>query len=79
MEARIRSFGMCTPERQVLSETDFVLFGASELVMEGLRSDLLDGAVLACDGAGTVVVADPPWSRGSGADVRLVRTTPYPA
>ena len=37
MEARIRSFGMCTPERQVLSETDFVLFGASELVMEGLR------------------------------------------
>jgi putative methanogenesis marker protein 8 len=80
MEARIRSFGMCTPERQVLSETDFVLFGASELMMEGLRSGLLDGAVLACDGAGTVVVADPALVQGIGGRMSgLVKTTPYPA
>jgi putative methanogenesis marker protein 8 len=80
MEARIRSFGMCTPDRQVLSETDFVLFGASELMMEGLRSGLLDGAVLACDGAGTVVVSDPALVQGIGGRMSgLVRTTPYPA
>ena len=80
MEARIRSFGMCTPDRQVLSETDFVLFGASELMMEGLRSGLLDAAVLACDGAGTVVVSDPALVQGIGGRMSgLVRTTPYPA
>jgi putative methanogenesis marker protein 8 len=80
MEARIRSFGMCTPERQVLSEADFVLFGASELMMEGLRSGLLDAAVLACDGAGTVVVTDPALVQGIGGRMSgLVRTTPYPA
>ena len=80
MEARIRSFGMCTPDRQVLSEADFVLFGASELMMEGLRSGLLDAAVLACDGAGTVVVSDPALVQGIGGRMSgLVRTTPYPA
>lgn len=80
MEARIRSFGMCTPGRQVLSETDFVLFGASELMMEGLRSGLLDAAVLACDGAGTVVVSDPALVQGIGGRMSgLVKTTPYPA
>ena len=80
MEARIRSFGMCTPDRQVLSDTDFVLFGASELMMEGLRSGLLDAAVLACDGAGTVVVSDPSLVQGIGGRMSgLVKTTPYPA
>ncbi len=80
MEARIRSFGMCTPGREVVSETDFVLFGASELMMEGLRSGLLDAAVLACDGAGTVVVSTPELVQGIGGRMSgLVSTTPYPA
>ena len=80
MEARIRSFGMCTPRREVISETDFVLFGASELMMEGLRSGLLDAAVLACDGAGTVVVYDPALVQGIGGRMSgLVKTTPYSA
>ena len=78
MEARIRSFGMCTPEREVVSETDFVLFGASELMMEGLRSGLIDAAVLACDGAGTVVVSTPELVQGIGGRMSgLVVTTPY--
>jgi putative methanogenesis marker protein 8 len=80
MEARIRSFGMCTPAREVLSETDFVLFGASELMMEGLRSGLIDAAVLASDGAGTVVVPTPALVQGIGGRMSgLVSTTPYPA
>ncbi len=79
MEARIRSFGMCTPAREVLSETDFVLFGASELMMEGLRSGLINAAVLACDGAGTVVVSTPELVQGIGGRMSgLVSTTPYP-
>ncbi len=80
MEARIRGFGMCTPDREVVSETDFVLFGASELMMEGLRAGLLDGAVLACDGAGTVVVSSPSLVQGIGGRMSgLVSTTPYPS
>ena len=31
IEGRIRTFGMCTPEREVLAGSDFVIFGASEL------------------------------------------------
>jgi len=50
IEERIRSFGMCTPDREVLAGQDFVLFGASELISCAIRRGLLDGAVIACDG-----------------------------
>lgn len=80
MEARIRSFGMCTPAREVVAEMDFVLFGASELMMEGIRSGLIEAAVLACDGAGTVVVSTPALVQGIGGRMSgLVSTTPYPS
>ena len=80
IEGRIASFGMCTPERSVESSDDFVLFGASELLMQGLRSGSIDAVVLACDGAGTVIAPTPELVQGIGGKMSgLVKTTPIPA
>lgn len=75
---RIRAFGMCTPHREVMDTREFVGFGASELLSFGLHKGLLDAVVLACDGAGTVVVTKPAMVQGIGGRMSgLVSTTPY--
>lgn len=79
IEARIRSFGMCTAEREVLSGPDFVIFGASELLSSAVRQGLLDAVVIASDGAGTLVATDPALIQGIGGRMSgLVKTSPIP-
>jgi putative methanogenesis marker protein 8 len=79
IEHRIKAFGMCTPGREVVDTREFVGFGASELLSFGLHKGLLDAVVLACDGAGTVVVTKPAMAQGIGGRMSgLVSTTPYP-
>jgi putative methanogenesis marker protein 8 len=78
IEHRIKAFGMCTPGREVIDTREFVGFGASELLSFGLHKGLLDAVVLACDGAGTVVVTKPAMAQGIGGRMSgLVSTTPY--
>jgi putative methanogenesis marker protein 8 len=78
IEYRIKAFGMCTPNREVMDTREFVGFGASELLSFGLHKGLLDAVVLACDGAGTVVVTKPAMVQGIGGRMSgLVSTTPY--
>jgi len=80
IEERIRSFGMCTPDREVLAGQDCFLFGASELISCAIRRGLLDGAVIACDGAGTLVAQNPELVQGIGGRMSgLVKTSPIPA
>jgi putative methanogenesis marker protein 8 len=70
---------MCTPGREVMDKREFVGFGASELLSFGLHKGLIDAVVLACDGAGTVVVTKPAMVQGIGGRMSgLVSTTPYP-
>jgi putative methanogenesis marker protein 8 len=77
MEERIREYGMCTGNRTLLSDNDFVIFGASELISCGIRNGLIDGAVIVCEGAGTVVVHDPQLVQGIGGRMSgLVATSP---
>ncbi|MCQ1538779.1 DUF2099 family protein [Methanocalculus taiwanensis] len=77
---RIQAFGMCTPARKVLDDREFVGFGASEIISFGMRSGMLDAAVLACDGAGTVIAPTPSLVQGIGGRMSgLVSTTPYPS
>ncbi|HTY15512.1 MAG TPA: methanogenesis marker 8 protein [Methanoregulaceae archaeon] len=79
-ENRIRQFGMCTERRQVLGKGEFVGFGASELISAGLKFGIIDRAVIASDGAGTVIVDSPGLVQGIGGRMSgLVRTTPIPA
>lgn len=79
IEGRIRNYGMFTKDRQVVSDDDFVGFGASELLSSGLVAGVIDCAVIACDGAGTVVAASPQLIQGIGGRMSgLVSTTPIP-
>jgi putative methanogenesis marker protein 8 len=79
IENRIRSFGMCTGRREVTDDRDFVGFGASELLSSAIRAGLLDAAVLACDGAGTVIAPTPALVQGIGGRMSgLVSTSPIP-
>jgi putative methanogenesis marker protein 8 len=80
IEHRIKAFGMCTPGREVLDNREFVGFGASEILSFGLQAGLIDAVVLACDGAGTIVVTTPALVQGIGGRMSgLVSTTPYPS
>lgn len=76
---RIKAFGMCTPDREVLDNREFVGFGASELLSFGLHAGIFDAVILACDGAGTVVVTQPAMVQGIGGRMSgLASTCPYP-
>jgi putative methanogenesis marker protein 8 len=78
IEHRIQAFGMCTPAREVLDTRPFVGFGASELIIFGIQAGLIDAAVIACDGAGTVIAPTPALVQGIGGRMSgLVRTTLY--
>jgi len=80
IEHRIKAFGMCTPDREVLDDREFVGFGASELLSFGIRAGIIDAAVLACDGAGTVVVTTPAMVQGVGGRMSgLCKTSPHRA
>jgi putative methanogenesis marker protein 8 len=79
VQNRIDDFGMCTPHRQLTSQEVFVGFGASEIVSTSLKSRFIDAAVMACDGAGTVIVTRPDMAQGIGGRMSgLVSTTPIP-
>ncbi len=78
IEHRIEAFGMCTENREVLDTREFVGFGASELLSFGLHAGFIDAVVLACDGAGTVIVTQPAMAQGIGGRMSgLVKTSPH--
>jgi len=77
IEHRMASWGMCQPHRKISGSVDFVGFGASELISSGILTGSLDAAVLACDGAGTVIVTTPEMVQGIGGRMSgLVSTSP---
>jgi len=74
---RIKEYGMCTNGREVLGSGEFVGFGASELMSAGLKLGVIDCAVIASDGAGTVIVTSPELVQGIGGRMSgLVKTSP---
>jgi putative methanogenesis marker protein 8 len=76
MEFRIREVGMFTSGRR-FDYGVFVNFGASEIMMTGLRRGLLDCTVTVCDGAGTVITDNPGLVQGMGALMSgLIETEP---
>ena len=78
LEFRISDFGLFTEDREIEMET-FVGFGASEVFQTVLSRGLLDAAVIAGDGIGTTITANPTLVQGIGARISgLVETTPIP-
>lgn len=77
VESKIKDYGMFTAKRHLLGRDTFVAFGASEIMMSGLRSGFLDATVTACDGAGTVISSNPELVQGIGGRMSgLVETEP---
>jgi putative methanogenesis marker protein 8 len=77
VESKIKDYGMFTAKRHLLGCDTFVAFGASEIMMSGLRSGFLDATVTACDGAGTVISSNPELVQGIGGRMSgLVETEP---
>ena len=78
IQQRIDEFGLFT-ERRDIEQESFVGFGTSEIYMSGLRRGALDVVVTVCEGAGTVVTANPALVQGIGARLSgIVSTTPIP-
>lgn len=70
-------FGQFTDRRKIIDHEKYVPFGATEIIMEALTANLLDAAVVACDGAGTVITHNPEIVQGIGGRMSgLVYTTP---
>lgn len=78
MAFRIKEHGMFSPRRKLEMDV-FVGFGASEVMMTALEMGLIDATVTVCDGAGTVITANPKLVQGMGGWISgLVETDPIP-
>ena len=78
IQFRIDDFGMCKSNRQ-LRLKDFLSFGISEILSTLLNDDLIDCAVMVCEGCGTVIVTESDLAQGVGGRVSgLVETSPIP-
>ncbi len=78
IEFRIKDFGMCTEERQIEMEV-FVGFGASEVMMTGLRRGLIDASISVCEGVGTIITSNPTLAQGIGARISgIIETSLIP-
>jgi len=78
MEFRIDDFGMCSPERQVKMK-DFLSFGVSETISTMLSENIIDCAIMVCEGCGTVIVTDSEMAQGIGGRVSgLYKTSLIP-
>lgn len=78
LQFRVDDFGMCTKNRQ-LKMKDYLAFGISETISTLLRENIIDCAVMVCEGCGTVLVDSPELSQGVGGRVSgLVKTSPIP-
>lgn len=78
MQFRIDDFGMCTSNRQ-LRMKDFLSFGISEILSTLIKENVIDCAVMVCEGCGTLIVTESELVQGIGGRVSgLVKTSPIP-
>ncbi len=77
VEDKIRKFGYFCPNRLLKSDLA-VPFGSSEMI-SSVMNELIDCAVVVCDGAGSVIAWNPELVQGIGARMNgLLKTTPIP-
>jgi len=73
----IALMGMYSPERVLGMEDKTVSFGASEILADGMASGIVDSAAVACEGAGTVIIARPEVLLAVGSHMTgLLKTEP---
>lgn len=73
----IEDLKMFTPNRKFNCINPFVQFGASEIIMTAIKKNIIDSAVMVCDGAGTVIIKNSELVQGIGAKMSgLIKTEP---
>lgn len=76
IQFRVDDFGMCTENRKIRLDY-FLNFGISELLSLAVKEGILDAAIIASDGCGTVVLDDPQVIQGMGGRISaIIETTP---
>jgi len=77
LKSHIEELGMYGPHRVLELSKRPVSFGASEMISDGMKTELVDAAVVVCEGAGTVVATRPEVVAALGAHMTgLVKTEP---
>lgn len=78
VEMKIEDFGFCCRNRKFRAEP-VMAYGASEMIYVWLQKDVVDCAVVVCEGAGTVVTDNGQLVQGIGASLTgIIRTSPIP-
>jgi len=67
IEEKIERFGYFTESREIERSRVIIPYGASEMMMYALRKKVVDCAVVACEGAGSVITDKPEIVQGIGA------------
>lgn len=76
VEKKIVGFGFCCQNR-VFADESIVAYGASEMMRVWLEKNLIDCAVIVCEGAGTVITANGNLVQGIGARLTgIIKTSP---
>ncbi|MBU0503053.1 MAG: DUF2099 family protein [Candidatus Omnitrophota bacterium] len=77
IESKIKDYGFFTNERKISCVDISIPYGASEMLMFGLRKSVIDAAVVVCEGAGTVITDTPAIVQGIGSRMNsLLLTSP---
>lgn len=77
IESKIKEYGFFTEQRKLSCEDVAIPYGASEMLMYALRKNVIEAAVVVCEGAGTVITQAPEIVQGIGARMNsLLLTSP---
>jgi len=75
---KISEFGFCCSNR-IFNFEPVVSYGASEMMQTWLKKDLIDCAVVVCEGAGTVITSNGDLVQSIGARLTgIIKTSPIP-
>ena len=76
IQIKIRNFGFCC-ENRIFDDSMLVPYGSSEIIRVCMEKKLLDCAVTVCEGAGTVITANPSLVQAIGARLTgIIKTSP---
>lgn len=76
VEMKVRDTGFCC-ERRVFDSTKVVPYGSSEIISTCMEDGIIECGVTVCEGAGTVIAANPKLIQEIGARLTgIIRTSP---
>ena len=76
VKMKIETFGFCC-ENRIFDDSMIVPYGSSEIIRVCMEQNFLDCAVIVCEGAGTVITANPSLVQAIGARLTgIIKTSP---